>query len=248
MGEDIVQSLLGSVKMKGIIYCAINKQNGKRYIGQTIQDLKERQRKHFTTNCCPYFHNAILKYGKDSFEWKIIDNGIQGEDLDRKEKFWISFFNSDKVEKGYNLTSGGQGGAFLSKEDTKKARDIFIEKYGKKYNIKRKGQNIRCIETQKIFKNAAEASRVMKIHHGHITSAANGKLKTAGGYHWEWCLELSFFPNALYCQELDKIFLSFYEAQRENNFSNVKLGRKFKESKKIFTYAGYTFEKINYQE
>ena len=191
---------------------------------------------------------AICIWSNNTALPTIIIDGGPSKDLDRKEKFWISFFNSDKVEKGYNLTSGGQGGAFLSKEDTKKARDIFIEKYGKKYNIKRKGQNIRCIETQKIFKNAAEASRVMKIHHGHITSAANGKLKTAGGYHWEWCLELSFFPNALYCQELDKIFLSFYEAQRENNFSNVKLGRKFKESKKISTYAGYTFEKINYQE
>ena len=232
--------------MKGIIYCAINKRNNKRYIGQTIQDLKERQLKHFTTNNCPYFHKAILKNGQDSFEWKIIDSGVQGEDLDRKEKFWIAFFETNNHNKGYNLTEGGQGGLFISKEDTKKIRDSFVQKNGKDYDIKRKAKNIRCIETQEIFKNAAEASRKMNIHHSHIVSAANGKLKTAGGYHWEWCLELSLFPNALYCKELNKIFLSFYDAQRENHFSNIKLGKKFKESKKTFVYAGYTFEKINY--
>ena len=71
--------------MKGIIYCAINKKNNKRYIGQTIQELKERQRKHFTSNSCPYFHSAILKYGKEAFEWKIIDSGIYGSELDNKE-------------------------------------------------------------------------------------------------------------------------------------------------------------------
>ena len=52
--------------MRGIIYCVTNKNNNKKYIGQTIQDLKERQRKHFNTSHCPYFHNAIMKYGKDS--------------------------------------------------------------------------------------------------------------------------------------------------------------------------------------
>ena len=89
--------------MKGIIYCAINKRNNKRYIGQTIQDLKERQLKHFTTNNCPYFHKAILKNGQDSFEWKIIDSGVQGEDLDRKEKFWIAFFETNNHNKGYEI-------------------------------------------------------------------------------------------------------------------------------------------------
>lgn len=234
--------------MKGIIYCAINKINGKRYIGQTIQDLKERQRKHFSTKCCSYFHKALLKNGKDSFEWKIIDSGLQGIDLDRKEKFWISFFESNNPEKGYNLTEGGQGGSFISNNEIRQIRDNFVEKYGKSYDIKRKNQNIRCVETQEVFKTAAEAGRQMNIHSGHITSVANGKLKTAGGYHWEWCLELSFFPNALYCLELNKLFLSFNEAQREEHFSGVKLSKKFKESGKQFSYAGYTFEKINCNE
>lgn len=232
--------------MRGIIYCVTNKNNNKKYIGQTIQDLKERQRKHFNTSHCPYFHNAIMKYGRDSFEWKIIDTGEQGKDLDLKEKFWINFFETNKRDKGYNLTNGGQSGASMTKEDTKKARDNFVKIYGKEYTIKRRNKNIRCVETQEIFRSAAEAGRQKNVHKGHITSAANGKLKTAGGYHWEWCIELSYFPNALYCYELNKTFLSFYEAQRENNFSSVKLRKKFNNSDKIFTYGGYTFEKINY--
>ena len=102
-----------------------------------------------------------------------------------------------------------------------------------------------CLETRQIFKTAAEASRQMNIHHGHITEAANGKLKTAGGYHWQWCIDISLYPNAIYCLELDKMYLSYNEAKNEDHFSGTFLSRAFKDQGSPCIYAGYTFYKIN---
>lgn len=249
MGEDIVHYNIRSITMRGIIYCAINKINNKRYVGQTIQTLEERMKQHLNKNGCPYFHHAIVKYGKDSFEWKIIDRSNNYDDLNRKEKFWISFFETTNPSKGYNITNGGQSGIIVDDNLKRKNRDSFLKKYGKNYSKDIKKRNIRCIETQEVFISAAEAGRIKNIHKGHIASAASGTLKTAGGFHWEWCLELTFFPNAIYCKELDKTYLSFYDAHREDNFSSTKLSRKFKETKsQEFSYAGYNFLKLNYKE
>ena len=234
--------------MKGIIYCAFNSLNGKRYIGQTIQNLQDRKRNHIITNNCPYFHSALIKYGEENFEWKIIDAGERGEELDEKEKFWISFFQTNNPSYGYNLTNGGQNGAIMSQNNIRHARDNFIKIYSKEIVPTRKIRNVRCIETQQIFISAADAGQKMNIHKGHIASAASGTLKSAGGHHWEWCLDYSFFPYALYCVEMDKVFLTLNEAHVYGKFSNVKLGRKFKEAQnKTFVYGGYTFEKINFE-
>lgn len=94
----------------GIIYEAINKINGKKYIGQTITSLISRKRLHLSNakhdNTC--FHKAIIEYGQNNFEWFIIDTSETREELDYKETFWIKMFNTYNSLYGYNMTLGGQ--------------------------------------------------------------------------------------------------------------------------------------------
>lgn len=182
MDEDIVQKEKIYMKSYGIIYCAYNKVNQKRYIGQTIQRLCERRANHYTSDPNIYFHRALRKYGKDDFEWTVIDTAETREELNEKEKYWIKFYNTLDSSHCYNLLPGGENQQ-PTKEQIKYARDNFVQSYGTDKNICRKIKNIKCIETNTVFKTAAEASRVMHISHSHITEAANGKLKTAGGYH-----------------------------------------------------------------
>ena len=85
----------------------------------------------------------------------------------------------------------------------------------------------------------------MNIHHGHIVEVANGRLKTAGGYHWQWCIDVTLHPNAIYCLELNKMYLSYNEARNESHFSGTHLSRAFKAQGSPCVYAGYTFYKIN---
>ena len=51
----------------------------------------------------------------------------------------------------------------------------------------RRGMPVRCIETGETFYSAHEASRMMNIKQSGICMCCNGKLKTSGGYHWEFC-------------------------------------------------------------
>lgn len=98
--------------MRGFIYKITNKVNGKIYIGQTIQDVKERFYQHCATKCDEAvlkmsIHKAILKYGKQNFTIEILEE-LDSNLLNEREKYWIQYF--DSYNKGYNETIGGQDG------------------------------------------------------------------------------------------------------------------------------------------
>lgn len=94
-----------------IIYKATNIQNNKVYIGQTVGLLKNRINGHISESKRNVqnnkFHNAILKYGVDSFRWEIIDKANSKDELNKLEIFYINLYNSTKDEYGYNTQLGG---------------------------------------------------------------------------------------------------------------------------------------------
>ena len=91
-----------------IIYKITNRINGKVYIGQTIQSLATRWRKHCNKKRgCFALHNAIIKYGAINFTVEQIDVACSREELDQKEIYWIAYYNS-MFPNGYNLTTGGK--------------------------------------------------------------------------------------------------------------------------------------------
>lgn len=95
--------------MKVTIYCAHCICNGKKYIGQTRQELKERVQQH--KNSCfrnkyknVKFYSALKKYGWNNFIWGIIEEGnINIWNI--KEIYWIEVYDTHR--NGYNLTEGG---------------------------------------------------------------------------------------------------------------------------------------------
>ena len=65
---------------KNVIYCYTNKINGKRYVGQTVQKLKNRHCQHISAtkfksshhdNFSP-IHRAMRKYGIENFKLEIL--------------------------------------------------------------------------------------------------------------------------------------------------------------------------------
>jgi group I intron endonuclease len=97
----------------GIIYCATNKITSHKYIGKTKYSLKDRKRMHenFNIKKLLYFQKILLEYGKDNFEWSILDYGYSKEDLENKEIYWIKTYHTfccdPDFNGGYNKTSGG---------------------------------------------------------------------------------------------------------------------------------------------
>lgn len=107
-----------------IIYKITNNITGKSYIGQTQFFLEFRWKQHLCEsriNRKPNkFRNAIRKYGIECWKFEIIEVVECFDDLNKKEQYWISFF--DAMKCGYNSTSGGEGGRIISNETKEKIR------------------------------------------------------------------------------------------------------------------------------
>jgi len=94
----------------GFIYLIENKINGKKYVGQTIQnDIKRRWNshknlKHKTVG--KILLNAYKKYGTENFSYKIICICFD-EDTNKYEKEYIKY-NNTLYPNGYNLLEGGE--------------------------------------------------------------------------------------------------------------------------------------------
>lgn len=104
------------------IYKIENKVNGKLYIGQTINPIKIRFKKHLAqVNCknqCSALYSAIKKYGKENFEIsEVVCGDFTDEELNDLEVFFIKHYNS-LSPNGYNLQTGGN--MFKITEEVKK--------------------------------------------------------------------------------------------------------------------------------
>ena len=103
----------------GFIYKITNRITNQSYIGQTVNSLEERWRKHKQINSnCRYLKNAFSKHSIDNFEFKLICICFDS-DLNKFEIEYIKKFNS-LVPNGYNLREGGENGGKHSIETKKK--------------------------------------------------------------------------------------------------------------------------------
>lgn len=89
----------------GYIYLTINKINGKMYIGKHQSTSFDKKYLGSGKHLC----RAIRKYGKSYFVCEVIDWASSLEELNNKEKWWISFMGAVQSNEFYNMSDGGDG-------------------------------------------------------------------------------------------------------------------------------------------
>lgn len=98
------------------IYIIKNTINNKVYIGQTTQPINIRFTNHKMASRVEdtKLYRAIRKYGEDKFYIELLEGNVSIEELNKREQYWIQFFNS--YYNGYNSTLGGDGARYLDYE------------------------------------------------------------------------------------------------------------------------------------
>lgn len=149
-----------------------------------------------------YFHKAILKYGWNNIEHKVLFYNLSKEEAEEKEIQLIKKYRSNNINFGYNIENGGH--IHCVSEVTRKklignknAKGHKINKIKHKEMIeksrtpearkklsKSKSKKIICIETGIIYENSLIAQEKTGISFGNIRNVCKGLRKTAGSYHW----------------------------------------------------------------
>ena len=90
----------------GYVYLTTDKINNKYYIGQ-----------HKSSKFQPTYKGsgllikeALKTFGKENFMVSLLCWCADQAELDKKEQFWIEFFNASKSDNFYNISLGGSGG------------------------------------------------------------------------------------------------------------------------------------------
>lgn len=149
------------------IYIIINKINGHKYIGQSI-NIEKRFKEHKKNK--DYKHSAIdlaiKKYGSKNFIYQIITILPKNSKIiDKHERYWIKFYNTYENKKHYNLTPGGDFNPMKNPKNAQKVSKKLIghvvpSKTRKKISKKLKGRQF----SPKTIKKMSESKIGEKNH------------------------------------------------------------------------------------
>lgn len=175
--------------MTGLIYTFTNKENGKEYVGQTIQPIEVRDYAHyyeaFNQNKGGKFNNALRKYGKGGFIRSIIHKvtATTAEELIDKlnELEDMEILTRNTITKGYNTLRGGRNTVKTCGNSISKSK--FNSIYKNSNIIEQYDKNGNLIAT---YNSAMQAERAVGGDNGHILAVCRGKRKTHKGFVWKF--------------------------------------------------------------
>ena len=184
------------------IYKITNIQNDKIYIGQSIRPIEQRFKRHINdainNKLDTHFARAIREYGPESFKLEQIDSAETQDELNKKEQYWIQYYNS--VKEGYNKTDAIEkcgGNTYQSK--TEEEMEVIKEKIrqtklGAKNPMARKVKRINIITKEEdIFDTVIACAQACGIKNGKtsISTRLSGKIMSPykGIWIFEYCDE-----------------------------------------------------------
>ena len=175
--------------MVGYIYMIRNKENGRVYVGKTMNRVKERVQRHFrealTTNNSNELAKEIRKYGIESFEFDVLEevHGNNREEVnDRLYK--LEMFYAEKYDcfgKGYNYL-----------KTRNKPNKTGVEK-GRKFNGKGgTGSKVKiCMYDQKgnlvkKFNRVKDITEELDVHRSSVSNCLSRRKPHLKGYIFRW--------------------------------------------------------------
>ena len=109
------------------IYIVTLVADGRVYIGQTRRNRScgAIARWHDHVSCAltertkTYFHNAIRKYGKEAFSFRVLET-CESELANERERHHIGIYRSNEKTFGFNMSDGGDGGQNVKSEEVRR--------------------------------------------------------------------------------------------------------------------------------
>lgn len=169
------------------IYKYTNKVNGKVYVGRTCQTLRERA-KHNGSDYkgCPYFWQAIQKYGWENFEPEILEEELTDLEAADRELFYIHLYDSTNHEKGYNICDSKDYSTYRTYRDETREKMTKVltgrklsEETKRKIGAFNKGKKLseehkrKIGESNKGKKVSDETRRKISEHHADVSGEKN---------------------------------------------------------------------------
>ena len=225
MGQIYKLSELSASWIKGGIY-KINFPNGKCYIGlsnnirRRMQDHNQEATRKDRLNIP--LNNALIKYGLiEEFEVLEFIDPNDRKKLSERERYWISYYKSNKREYGYNVTEGGEGTsikgcdnphASLNEKELKEIIDLLknsnksMKKIAELYNVNSNtiiNINHGKSYVDKNLKYPIRSKEKTKEIKGRSTNLAHAKISDEDADYIKYLLEYTNVPMSEMAKEFN---------------------------------------------
>lgn len=211
---------------KAGIYKITNIKNGKCYIGQSV-NLDSRINDHKRGLENNQHHNKYLqrsfnKYGKRNFVIEVLEE-CDIEELDEKETFWISFFDSTNHEYGYNFESGGHEGKKMHEKTKRKLSVMRLGKGNPMFGKKLPPERIKQIrETNRGTNNMLTEKEVKIIKESLLDGKSQNELAEEFGVDYTTINKIYKCVNWKWVRpELNDALIEHAEEQRRKRNSEI---------------------------
>lgn len=213
--------------MLGRIYIIKNTCNDKVYIGQTTRTIEARWADHIKNAIHNYqssmiIYRAMRKYGVEHFFISILEDNIEKQDLNEREKYWIHYYNSIRPN-GYNIRDGGDDSGRKEVYKIDPTTNEIVECYG----------------------SATAAAEANNLDLSSLSKICRREGNSCGGYKWTYkeyydkgylasiktkAAKQPVYQVDPYTKEIINIFESISEAARyvnvnQSGISNVLSGK-----------------------
>jgi group I intron endonuclease len=89
------------------VYAIRHTHSGMNYVGSSM-NLHRRRTQHFvdlrgSRHCNVHLQRAFDKYSEDAFEWIVLEEVTDAENLIERERFWINELSATNKGNGYNI-------------------------------------------------------------------------------------------------------------------------------------------------
>lgn len=130
----------------GYIYKISTTASSKVYIGQTTKTIEERFAEHLKSSTektkeTLHLYLAMNKYGKETFYVEQLDTAQSREELNDKERYWITFYAS--INNGYNMMEGGNDENPMNSKIVKEKHDTKMRSKEVREKISNTMRNLR---------------------------------------------------------------------------------------------------------
>lgn len=123
---------------------------------------------------------------EDFYSQKELKERGEYFDVPPEDLIFLTRFEHNKIDSmGKRVSEAKKGNKRPSpSEETKRKLSEALK--GKLINRKDQSKKVLCVETGEIFESISDAHRKTGITLSSISSVCNGKLKTAGKFHWRY--------------------------------------------------------------
>lgn len=192
------------VSPSGKIYVGQSCQLNVRWEGNGSRYLNKNKEGKFIQRI---FANALLKYGWDNFEHRIILEGVSKSEADYAEKYLIKWYKLHKMS--YNITDGGEGTTGIERHWSQEMR-LYFSKIRQKYNP-RTGQH----HTEETKRKISIGNKGKKVDAKGRDNMSKAHLGTKSP--WRWRKIYAFDKNT---KKLVAEFSSITEAAKHYNLTS----------------------------